>query len=324
MGKSDSDLITLFLNRMSWTPSEPLAYCILQKGYSGSCVYQVSFPEGQAVLKITIAESGSLAIERLHRECMFYQELAVNVPLRTPKLLKAYEGQEGGALLLAAYQPAVPPDRWGEQDFLEAARQLGELHGRFWGHSESLASRPWLKQPAPSNLIADTQKAYGDWDTLRQKQRFSTVLTGEAIQTIHTLLERSLEIRRIIDSFPVTLCHGDCNTTNVLRDAQNRFIWTDWQEVGLGRGPEDLSFLLQRASAEGVSVPVQAALSAYQSSLVACVNTTISVDAIQQVMDAADLLGRLLYWPFYLSESSEEKVRDMLASINRLSSCIKS
>ncbi len=322
MEKSDSDLINLFLNRMSWTPSEPLEYRILQKGYSGSCVYQVSIPDGQAVLKIALAESGSLAIERLHRERMFYQELAVNVPLRTPKLFKAYEGPEGGALLIAAYQPAIPPDRWQDEDFLEAARQLGELHGHFWRPSESLASRPWLKRPTDSNL-ADAQKAYGDWEALQRKPEFSSVLTGEAIQTINSLLDRSLEIRQIIDSFPITLCHGDCNTTNILRDAQNHLIWTDWQEVGLGRGPEDLSFLLQRASAESRSVPVQAVLLAYQSSLAACLGTPISVDAIQQVMEAADLFVRLLYWPFYLSESSEEKVRDMLASIYRLSSCLK-
>ncbi len=323
MEKSDSDRISFFLNRMAWTPGEPLEYRILQKGYSGSSVYQVSFLEGQAVLKIATAEGGSLAIARLHRECMFYQELAVNVPLRTPKLLKAYEGLEGGALLIAAYQPAIPPDHWAEEDFLEAARQLGELHGRFWGQSESLASRPWLKQPIQSNLSADTQKAYRDWDALRRKPTFSGVLTGEAIQAIHALLERSLEIREIIDAFPITLCHGDCNTTNILRDAQNRLIWADWQEVGLGRGPEDLAFLLQRASAEGRSVPVQAVLSAYQASLVANVGTPITVDAIQRVMDAADLFVRLLYWPFYLSESSKEKVSDMLASIFRLSSCLK-
>ncbi len=101
-------------------------------------------------------------------------------------------------------------------------------------------------------------------------------------------------------------------------------FWIDWQEVGLGRSPEDLAFLLQRALAEGGSVPVQAVLSAYQSSLVACVGTPITVDAIQQVMDAADLFVHLLYWPFYLCGSSKEKVSDMLASIYRLSSCLKS
>jgi Ser/Thr protein kinase RdoA (MazF antagonist) len=323
MGISDSDLITLFLNRMAWTPGEPFEHRILQKGYSGSYVYQVSFPESQAVLKIALAEGGALAIERFHRERMFYRDLADIAPLRTPMLLKAYEGPEGGALMFAAYQPAIPPGRWVEEDFLEAARQLGELHGRFWSQTESLASRPWLKRPMQTNLIADTQKAYRDWDALQRKPEFSKVLTGEAIQTINALLERSLEIRQIIDSFPVTLCHGDCNTTNVLRDAQNNFIWIDWQEVGLGRGPEDLSFLLQRASAEGVSVPVQAVLPAYQSSLAARAGISITVEAIRQVMDAADLLGRLLYWPFYLSDSSEEKVRDMLESIYRLSSCIK-
>lgn len=322
MGKSDSDLITLFLRQMNWTVSEPFEYRVLQKGYSGSYVYLISFPKGEAVLKIALAEGGSVAIERLHRECMFYQEMAALVPLRTPKLLNSYEGREGGALLIAAYQPALSPSLWQEEDFLEAARQLGKLHGRFWGQSELLDRRPWLKQPTHSDLSADTHKAFGDWDTLQQKPKFSGVMTGEAIQMIKDLLERTVEIRQIIDAFPVTLCHGDCNTTNVLRDAQNHFIWIDWQEVGLGRGPQDLSFLLQRASAEGGSVPVQAVLSAYQASLVACLGFPISVNEIQQLMDAADLLGSILYWPFYLTESSEEKVRNILISIHRLSSCL--
>jgi hypothetical protein len=286
-------------------------------------VYQITFPEDEAVLKIALAEGGSVEFERIHRECMVYQEMASLVPLRTPKLLANQRGPatyEGGALLIEAYQPALSPNRWKEEDFLEVARQLGVLHRHFWGQDELLTRRPWLKQPALAHLSADTQQAHADLETLRRKPMFSGILTHPAIQAIHGLLERSLEIRQIIDSFPVILCNGDCNTTNILGDTDSHFAWIDWQDVGLGRGSEDLSSLLQRASAEGGHASARAVLSAYQSSLVSCLCPPIPTKAIQQVMDAADLLDRLLYWPFYLSNSPEEKFRDMLASIFRLSS----
>jgi hypothetical protein len=36
MGKSDLDLVILFLKQMNWTVSESFEYRVLQKGYSGS------------------------------------------------------------------------------------------------------------------------------------------------------------------------------------------------------------------------------------------------------------------------------------------------
>ena len=54
-----------------------------------------------------------------------------------------------------------------------------------------------------------------------------------------------------LTELPVCLRHGDWHLGNILIDPADRFVWIDWQEVGLGHGPEDLALLWQRAEFGG-------------------------------------------------------------------------
>jgi aminoglycoside phosphotransferase (APT) family kinase protein len=54
---------------------------------------------------------------------------------------------------------------------------------------------------------------------------------------------------------PACLIHGDLHAGNLLRDAEGASVWADWQEVGIGQGPEDLALLWQRAEFDGADRP---------------------------------------------------------------------
>ena len=56
-----------------------------------------------------------------------------------------------------------------------------------------------------------------------------------------------------IETFPSTLCHGDCHMGNLLRDAHNGLVWADWQEVGTGHTARDRRLRDERSGGRGVS-----------------------------------------------------------------------
>jgi len=257
-------------------------------------------------------------LERARRERAFYQELAGHIPLRVPRLLATHDDSDAICLLLAAYQPSPPARLWQAYRYLEVAEQLARLHAAFWNQTDRLSRYPWLRRPGQETLAADVQQAGGYWRALREQPRFLAILTEQDYRRINALVSRMAAVAAVLESLPLTLCHGDCNTGNLLRDADGNWLWADWQEVGLGRGPEDLTFLFQRASFDGGIVPYAEAIAAYQERLEAATGERIPVATVQRVLDAAELWTRLLHWPPHLTQASEEQLAAMLRRINCL------
>lgn len=162
------------------------------------------------------------------------------------------------------------------------------------------------------------QQAYGYWQTLREQQSFQEILTKQEYAWLCAMVSCIPRINAMIQSLPMTLCHGDCNTWNVLRDTNGNFIWADWQEVGFGYGPEDLSFFLQQASIAGGMIPYEDALATYQEYLQAETNEDIPLVAIRRAVDAAALWTDVLYWPAYLAQASAQQLTDLLHRIHDL------
>lgn len=162
------------------------------------------------------------------------------------------------------------------------------------------------------------QQADGYWRALREQPRFLAILTEQEYRRISILLSRMVAVAALLESLPVTLCHGDCNTGNFLRDSSGAWLRADWQEVGRGRGPEDLAFLFQRASFDGGIAPHTEAITAYHQRLEAETGERIPVATIQRVLDAAELWTRLLHWPAHLAQASPEQLATMLQRINHL------
>jgi aminoglycoside phosphotransferase (APT) family kinase protein len=315
-------LIAECLSRMD-VRSEILGYQVLQDGISGSRTYRLELDTGTAVLKITVADSAPYVFARARREFHLYHTLAGHIPLQVPRLLASCADDAFGVcILLAAYRPADPPQAWQEPEYLEMARELAAFHARYWAKTDELAALPWLRQPEPQPSEVQIEGARTAWRELLCQERLRDLLPAGSLQAIYDALGRAPEMDAALGPFPMTLCHGDCHLGNLLRDPQGRLVWADWQEVGLGRGPEDLSFLLQRAYPAGDAPLAPAVTATYQAALEAATGQRVPLDAVRRVMDIFELRIRLLEWPFYLGQAPVEWVSGMVRRVKQLAQSI--
>ena len=297
-------------------PHQLTEYEVLSGGLSGASAYRLRFPAGDLVLKVTLSESSAYLLERARRELLFYQRLASSLRVQVPNPITSHcDDAIGICLLLRAYEPAPEPTAWAETRFVEAAEQLGHLHAGYWGKTRELSALWWLRRDR-MDLVTDIRQALAHWERLRADQRFEAILTSECVAWIRDLLKRVDDFEDT--SFPLTLCHGDFHAGNVLLDQDGRPVLADWHEVGPGRGPEDLSFFIQRATFSGGEVPVEDMVTAYHRSLIAKMGQDVTMQEIRRVMDAAELRTRLLHWPAFLTEASATQLTDMLDRIRVL------
>jgi hypothetical protein len=113
----------------------------------------------------------------------------------------------------------------------------------------------------------------------------------------------------------MTLCHGDCHLDNLLRDQDGHLIWADWQEVRIGYGPSDLTFLMQRAEANGADIAHDRIVAAYCKALKAAGVAGVNERAITSAMNESERRTRLLYWPNYMSDATLEGMAHHLTHI---------
>lgn len=312
------EVLAWCLAALGTDPDQLLGYNVLSGGASGVSAYRLRFPPGDLVLKVTRPESPECLLERARREIQFYSHLASEVRVRVPSVIASRCDEAVGAcILLEAYEPSPEPTAWTESRYVEAAERLGCLHAAFWGKERELSTLAWLRRVEDLEE-GDIRRAYTHWERLRAERRFETVLTAERYEWILGMLGRIHGVGTVLPSFPVTLCHGDFHIDNILFDHGGEMVLADWQEVGLGRGPEDLSFFLQRAGFSGGTVPEGEMIRAYRRSLLANAGEDIPESYIRHVMDAAELRTRLLHWPAFLAGASEHQLAELLGRIQAL------
>ena len=196
------------------------------------------------------------------------------------------------------------------------AHQLASFHAAFWAKTGELPPGPWSRWE-PDNA-ATIQRAYRDWQALQAQPHLTGLLLVGQLQWIAELLPRLGGLTAIREALPLTLCHGDCNPGNVLGDVGGSLRWIDWQEVGIGCGPEDLAFFLQQSTVAGAAVPAEEALAVYQAQLERETGEVLRPGLLQRVVDAAELRSRTLDWPTYLAQAPEQEVARMLERIREL------
>jgi Ser/Thr protein kinase RdoA (MazF antagonist) len=314
--------VTEWLAKLQRAPADLEKFDVIGRGISGAYVYRVRLPHEEMILKITESQQARYVIERSEREAQFYCHLAGSIPLSVPALLARCADVSGIALLLSAHQPTPAPSAWSVGQYVEVAEQLARLHAAYWNATEWLLSFDWLRRPVESTPRDQVEQAWSLWGRLSEQQRFQAILTLRELEWICHLLSHTAAVDHVAQLLPLTLCHGDCNAGNLLVDTRGEWIWADWQEVGIGRGPEDLAHFCQRASHDGGMVPWDEAVAMYHRTLEADTGERISVDAIRRVMDAAELRTRMLHWPAYLSDASPRQLEDMICRMHDLASAV--
>jgi hypothetical protein len=183
------------------------------------------------------------------REMHFYQELAGESGVPTPRLYFGKEGSSPGefVMLLQDMAPAQAGDLLTGCG-LEAAQKLvilfAKLHAKWWGSPE-LDRLTWL--PAPNDSVATdfVDLAGGnEWGIF--KERYGEHLPPK----IASLGLRISNDRTILDRLslpPRTLVHADVRINNLMfsDDAGLELASViDWQTATKGRGPMDVASLL--------------------------------------------------------------------------------
>lgn len=274
---------------------------LLSGPHSGTHTYLVRRASGDLVLKIADADAPDHVRARALREARFFAELAPRLPLRTPRLLAATT--DGAVVLLfAAHRPTPPAPRWPLAWYDALAADLADLHASFRDNA-ALDQLDWLKPAAAGTAPEPIEAAQAAWVDLLRQEHLADLLPPTVMSRLERLLHSMAAVDRACRALPTCLCHGDCHAGNLLLDSEvsdGRFIWADWQEVGRGRGPEELSFFVQRAMTDGAAVLEAQLVAAYHQRLAARVGA-VSVDGVETVVRASELRTRLLDWPHYLA-----------------------
>ena len=289
---------------------------LLSGGASGASTYRVHGLTEPCVLKVIDAQSADEVRARSHREIRFYQELSARIPLRTPHVLASSIDESGAcALLIAAYEPMPAAQALREDVFTEIARQLAGFHALYWNQTDQLASLSWFGKPKTIDSSDAVQHASKTWHELAQRPQFREILTDSTLREIELALQTLETTPEYGPEAALTLCHGDCHLDNLLRDQQGDLIWADWQELRIGYGPSDLTFLLQRAEADGANVALDIVIAAYCKALEAADVQGVSEKTIKSAMHESERRTRLLHWPEYMTDATPEAMTRHLKHI---------
>lgn len=262
----------------------------LAGGASGSAVYQLlvdladNAGRDAFVLKIG---SGRANRDGARREVNFYRDLAPHVPVRVPGLVAGVEHHGRTCLVLRRTAATASHVRWSPGRWADLATELGGLHRE--PVAVVAAGWPWAKASPPTaeREVASARRA---WTALGY---------GPLLTPLWSSLDH---LDAALTALPVCLRHGDWHLGNIMVDSADRFVWIDWQEVGLGHGPEDLALMWQRAEFDGLAPPRGAMLTAYAR------GRGIPDDAVlYRAAVAAELTLLLLSWPPYLAGAAESR-----------------
>jgi hypothetical protein len=198
------------------------------------------------VAKVPAADETSRSAARVTRtyeiEAGFYRDLAASLPVRTPHCHHAAHDQETDAyvVVLEDVAPAVQGDQMAGcsvDDIAAAVDELALLHGPRWG-DESLESIGWLARgDNAEGIIALVQYGAGQF-----REHYAERLDADTNAVFDRLVPR-LGDYIVARPRPWTIVHGDYRADNLLFGGE-RVVVVDWQTVGLGPGPADLSYLL--------------------------------------------------------------------------------
>ncbi|GIF69572.1 hypothetical protein Ais01nite_76070 [Asanoa ishikariensis] len=312
------------LNRLGYDPRSLRSSTMLAGSASGAFVARIRLGDSEFVLK-TATE----------REAAFYRAGNV-VPVRVPHVVAA----DDTCLLLEALTPVPPAKDWPASRWHEVARQLGELH-----HPRvmtAIGEQPWLRRPAPPRSPDATSRAFWTKDELATPvdgPRLPPCLIHGDLHAGNLLTDESGKndgggkSNRSDKSDGTGKSNGNDRSGN--SDTSNasdpssesngndesgakakmggELVWADWQEVGIGTGPEDLALLWQRAEADGADPPRAAMLATYAEA-----RGIPYDDVLRKAANAAEVRLLLLDWPPFLINADPARAAVMRKRLHLL------
>ncbi len=206
---------------------------------------------GSLVAKLPAADPTSrataISLQNYVKEVRFYQELAGDLPVRTPEVFYADIDDEGGCfvLLLEDMQPSEQGDQLAGCS-PDAARgplsELSRLHAPRWGDA-SLSTIDWLHGDPEAGRQFMLELLPTLWHGF--SDRYADRLT-DAIRTTGTqLFEHHLDAYLDPGDGPMTITHGDFRLDNLLFHPEaDEVAVVDWQTCSIGAAGNDVAYFL--------------------------------------------------------------------------------
>jgi Ecdysteroid kinase-like family len=182
------------------------------------------------------------------REVRFYEEIADQVELRTPKRYYSRFDHEtcDYVLLMEDMHPARCGDQVAGCQPEEAAtllREMARFHATWWDHPR-LSSLDWIAMVNdPVNQSAE--QAYQDaFEPFLKK--FGDRLSPRSLAIAERFADKIIAIEDEIAKPPVTIAHGDLRYDNLYFGANGMAV-ADWQIVLRARGPYDVAYFMSQS-----------------------------------------------------------------------------
>ena len=177
----------------------------------------------------------------------FYQQLAPDLPVRTPRAFHAAieAGTTSFDLLLEDCAPAQPGDQLvgcTPEQAVPAIDQLVQLHAARWD-DPALPSVAWLHRDREAGQELMAQLLPNLWDAFRT--RYDGDL-GPDVHRAGDILFAALDGYLLADTRPWTIVHGDYRLDNLLFDPEPGGPVTvlDWQMCSTGPGLHDVAYFI--------------------------------------------------------------------------------
>jgi len=184
------------------------------------------------------------------REIRFYEEIADEVELRTPRCY--YGAMDVDAdryvLLLEDMAPARVGDQLvgcSQQEAELAIRELAKFHASWW-ESPRLAEMEWMPAANDPTQIEAVEGSYRDtWEAFLE--RFGSKLPTSMLEIGERLGNSIAEIMNENAEPPRTIMHGDYRLDNLFfatPEGGDPLAVIDWQIAFRGRGTFDVAYFM--------------------------------------------------------------------------------
>jgi thiamine kinase-like enzyme len=183
------------------------------------------------------------------REVRFYERIAGEVELRTPKRYYSRFDDETNdfVLLMEDMAPAHCGDQLAgcsQEEAMTAMLNMASFHATWWGKVD-MPQLDWIPYGNdPINL--HVEPAYNDaWETFTRN--FGDRLSPRAMAIAERLKTKITVFVNDSASPPLTIAHGDLNYGNLFFSDDGEMTVVDWQFVTRGNGTGDLGFFLSQS-----------------------------------------------------------------------------
>jgi aminoglycoside/choline kinase family phosphotransferase len=183
------------------------------------------------------------------REIRFYEELAADVPVRTPKMYFSHSDSATGDHVLLLEDLA--PGRVGDQlktcsiDEAKLALQtLAKIHAAFW-NSPRLKELEWMPGVDDPMLLGMISMMYQQsWPVF--VERYGDQISPGILPIGEKFGQKFLELAKQIEDGPVTITHADFRLDNMFFDLADGspIAIIDWQLAQRGPAMGDVTYFL--------------------------------------------------------------------------------